>query len=145
MAQRTNEKITIRRGDSYSGTIDNDKFRFVIRSTADLSAATAYFTMADKDGVVLFSKSVTPVSLGSNQWELAFAPAVADTIALPIGDSAGLFEVTVVSSTLEETPISGTVDVLKDLKQVVTVALSAISLGQLLYLGVDQLSSITIG
>ena len=101
--------------------------------------------MADNDGVVLFTKSLTPVSLGANQWELAFSPLVADTIALPIGDNAGLFEVTVVSGTLEETPISGTVDVLKDLKQVVTVALSAISLGQLLYLGVDQLSSITIG
>lgn len=154
MTQLRNQVLELRAGDSYSGTITNNKIRFVVTALTDIGAMNAYLTVADRDKNVLFTASCTPALVaggtfeaGTNdQFELLFVLSVANTIGLPRGHNKGLFEVSVVDSTnsFEDTPVSGRVDVLDDLKQTITVSLAAISLLQALHFAADRLSSITL-
>jgi hypothetical protein len=141
--------LDIRRGDSYSGTIYNSQFRWIVPSSVDLTEATAYLTVKDRLGNLLFQLEATPTDddedLETGQYAVAFAPTVAETLPLPLGARACKWELSVVlDDTYEETPFSGWISVSGDLDQQVTIPLIGLTLIQALYLSVELLNSVTI-
>ena len=147
--QVRNQILDLRRGDSYSGTIYNSKVRWIITSSVDLTAATAYWTVKDRLGNLLFQMEATPVDddedLESDQYAVSFAPTVVETLAVPLGARACKWELSVVlDDTYEETPYSGWINVSGDLDQQVTIPLIGLTLVQALYLSAELLDSVIV-
>lgn len=118
MSQLINQVLQLRRGDSYSGAIVNDVVSWTITALADISAATAYLTVTDNNGTVIFQKTTTPAATATtNVYDLDFVVTSTDTLLLTPGYRSGKFEVSIVLAGDEDTLISGRVDVIGDLDQ----------------------------
>lgn len=143
--QVRNQILDMRRGDSYSGTIYNSKFSWTIASSVDLTGATAYWTVKDRLGNLLFQMEATPTLASAGVYAVSFAPSVTETLAIPLGKRACKWELSVVlSGTYEETPYSGWINVSGDLDQQVTIPLIGLTLVQALYLSAELLDSVIV-